>query len=362
MSLALATWLVPVARWAWVRGSRRSRFQGFARGGPLAGLALLFVMVAVTATGQAAGLIPEPSQGPAALADAPTAAPTKAAARLLITSHQDGETVLEAMAVIAGTAPANATITRDIAMAQDAHTAADGSGSWSMPVSLGAGANSLTFRIGDDRGTEVTIRITYAKPASTPHPTPTATATAAATTARATATTAPATAAPTRVPVPATQTPGPAATPTLQPTKLPTPTPAPTARSLGQLAQLESVLSAASGYSWEHSPLKDGRDRWMAMTDDQHATCELIGTSEAIQQVDVLFVASDFLGGYHANEMLLAIVGLDHYIDAASWVEDQYSRSSETDRTQTFGGYRLHVMTVYLDARNLLVFLSVVPA
>jgi hypothetical protein len=44
-------------------------------------------------------------------------------------------------------------------MSPDEHTLADAAGRWSMDVVIQAGENVLRFRIGDDRATELELRL-----------------------------------------------------------------------------------------------------------------------------------------------------------------------------------------------------------
>lgn len=132
------------------------------------------------------------------------AAATASAGNLVILTPTDGQTVGESPVTIGGTAPADADVVRDVRLARDEHVVADGNGAWSMDVDLDPGENDLTFRLGDDKSTAVTIHLTLAPtsadapasaPADSPSVTPTPDATSAAT------------------PIAPTSTPAPTATP-----------------------------------------------------------------------------------------------------------------------------------------------------
>ena len=231
--------------------------------------------------------------------------------KLEISSNRDGDVVATSLVIVSGTAPSGSTITRDIAMRPDVHATADGSGHWQMPVSLKEGDNRLTFRIADERSTALTLTITYHKPKATPRSTATST----------------------------------------RPTEVPVPTPAPTATperdANGHCCSDRSVRGgryivslAANPDTQAHrdsdgqadpdsdgqadpdpdgqaharpggdprcalrhrirvvvpvrvlvrvvaSPRRDARD--LAMSDDNLAICEVIGSAGAISQVDVAF-------------------------------------------------------------------------
>jgi hypothetical protein len=74
---------------------------------------------------------------------------------------RDGQVVHTRVINVAGTAPAGATITRDIPMWFDDHAVARGDGTWLMSVELAEGENLLRFRVGDDRATERTLAVRY---------------------------------------------------------------------------------------------------------------------------------------------------------------------------------------------------------
>lgn len=276
-----------------------------------------------------------------------------------ITSHRDGDVVVTSLIAVEGTAPANAMITRDISMASDTHAQADDAGRWTMPVSLREGDNSLTFRIGDDKSTARLIHIIYRKPVATPHPTPLATLAVKA--------------APTQPSVsPKASVPVSKATPTATPRPTATPKPTATTRStaklapsLGTRANLQKALSSLSGYSWESSPLFDGTPRSMAMSDDQHATCEIIGPDAAVTKADLLYVAGDLLGEYHASSFLEVLLDPSQSLDAAAWAENEITDAAlsgtSIDKHRTFGNRDVEVMATKFDDSTTVGLIIVTP-
>jgi hypothetical protein len=62
---------------------------------------------------------------------------------------------------VRGLAPPGSTVTRVVPFWFDEHTVADAAGRWSFAVSLAEGENVLTFRVGDDTSTTVTMTLTY---------------------------------------------------------------------------------------------------------------------------------------------------------------------------------------------------------
>jgi hypothetical protein len=90
---------------------------------------------------------------------------------LTITSPSDGSTASTATITVTGTAPANTEVVRDISLAPDTRTTAGSNGNWAMSVDLEQGANTLTFRIGDDASSARSITVSYLGGAKTPAPT-----------------------------------------------------------------------------------------------------------------------------------------------------------------------------------------------
>ena len=82
-------------------------------------------------------------------------------AGLTVVEPSAGATVNDRFVVISGLAPAGATITRDVPGWFDEHTVADVDGHWAFAEALGDGENSFTFRIGDDRATEVHLTVYF---------------------------------------------------------------------------------------------------------------------------------------------------------------------------------------------------------
>ena len=103
----------------------------------------------------------------------PTAPPAPTPARMswTINSPANGDKVGTASVAVAGAAPSGTRVVQDIPMAPDKDAVADGSGRWSILVSLKKGDNTLTFRVGDDKSTSRQWHITY-DPSLTPTPAP----------------------------------------------------------------------------------------------------------------------------------------------------------------------------------------------
>ncbi|SRR6266545_827654 len=132
-------------------------------------VAALFVMVGLIAFGLLTrpqpGALPGPGGSPAP--GASVVAPPPPIVGLSILSPSDGQVVAGPEVTVIGTAPPGLSITQDISFGLDQHATTDGTGHWAIKVGLNEGDNKLTFRIGDDRSTEKTIRVTYT-PARTP--------------------------------------------------------------------------------------------------------------------------------------------------------------------------------------------------
>jgi hypothetical protein len=151
-------------------------------------VAIALVAVFVAACGGAA---PDASGTPSA------AGGELFAGSLRVLTPSNGDIVETASVTFAGTAPAGSTVIQDISLAGDREVVAT-DGTWTLDVDLDEGVNEVTLRLGDDRSTEQTIRLTYA----------------------------PATAAATSIPTPeptAAPTPKPTPAPTAKPTPKPTP-------------------------------------------------------------------------------------------------------------------------------------------
>ncbi|HUS21069.1 MAG TPA: hypothetical protein VMZ66_03550 [Aeromicrobium sp.] len=80
---------------------------------------------------------------------------------LLIVEPADGSTTFEDVVIVRGLAAPGSEITRDVPFWFDEHTTADSVGRWSFVLSLNTGANSFTFRVGDDRATDRTLTINH---------------------------------------------------------------------------------------------------------------------------------------------------------------------------------------------------------
>lgn len=83
---------------------------------------------------------------------------------LAIISPTDGQAVATKDVNVIGTAPPGVSVTQDVSFGLDQHATSDGTGHWSMRVSLSDGENKLVFRIGDDNTTRKEIRVTYTPP------------------------------------------------------------------------------------------------------------------------------------------------------------------------------------------------------
>jgi hypothetical protein len=132
-------------------------------------IAAVFLMVGLIAFGLLTrpqpGAVPGPG-GPLA-PSASVVAPPPPIVGLTILSPSDGQAVAAPEVTVIGTAPPGLSITQDISFGLDQHATTDGTGHWAIKVGLNEGDNKLIFRIGDDRSTEKSIRVTYT-PARTP--------------------------------------------------------------------------------------------------------------------------------------------------------------------------------------------------
>ncbi len=113
----------------------------------------------------ATGGVPAAPVGPASPPPLPTiggtvpdASPPSA---FSIEEPADGTVSTSDVATVYGSAPPNTTVVRDVPLWFDQHATANSEGLWLMQVPLAEGINELTFRLGDDRSTERTIRVTY---------------------------------------------------------------------------------------------------------------------------------------------------------------------------------------------------------
>ena len=78
---------------------------------------------------------------------------------LVILEPADNATVTDHVLAIRGLTQPGATVTRDVPLWLDEHTVADSAGRWSFVEALNSGANTFTFRVGDDRATDVTLTV-----------------------------------------------------------------------------------------------------------------------------------------------------------------------------------------------------------
>ena len=144
--LVAAAWLVGLGPFARPGGDP----------GPLSGAAV------ATPTPTASSPFLPPVTSPPSAPPGFTAAPVG----LSILSPADGSVVGTKDVTVIGTAPPGSRITQDISFGLDRHATADGTGHWAIQVGLSEGENQLAFRIGDDRSTTQSMRVTYVAPGS----------------------------------------------------------------------------------------------------------------------------------------------------------------------------------------------------
>lgn len=113
---------------------------------------------------QTDGGTPSSPQGGSSGPDGSPAGPTAPIVGLKIESPPEGQTFATREVAIIGVAPPGLTITRDVSLGLDQHATADSTGHWAIYVELEEGENELVFRIGDDRSTELRLRVTYEPP------------------------------------------------------------------------------------------------------------------------------------------------------------------------------------------------------
>jgi hypothetical protein len=115
---------------------------------------------------------PQPGAGPAAAPEGPPSESAGGSAidapalivGLTIQSPRDGQAIATKEVTVIGLAPPGLTVTRDVSFGLDQHGTADGTGHWAINVGLDEGQNDLVFRIGDDRSTELRVRVIYEPP------------------------------------------------------------------------------------------------------------------------------------------------------------------------------------------------------
>ena len=73
----------------------------------------------------------------------------------------DGAASPDRVIAVRGLAQPNVTVVREVPLWFDQTVPADGAGQWSMLVELAVGQNVMTFRVGDDAGTRVTLTVYY---------------------------------------------------------------------------------------------------------------------------------------------------------------------------------------------------------
>ena len=107
---------------------------------------------------------PVPSPSPTASptpTHSPMPSPTPPPVGLVILEPDNGSTTSERAIAIRGLAAPGSVITRDVPLWFDEHTTADSAGHWSFVEPLNVGENSFTFRVADDRTTEITLIVYY---------------------------------------------------------------------------------------------------------------------------------------------------------------------------------------------------------
>jgi hypothetical protein len=108
--------------------------------------------------------VDEPTDEPRGETAEPTddpGSPTPPTTALTVDSIDLVTTVRSQPVDIAGAAPPGATITRDVPMWFDEHVTARQTGRWTMRVGLSEGDNEIRLRLGEDRATEIVLRLTY---------------------------------------------------------------------------------------------------------------------------------------------------------------------------------------------------------
>jgi hypothetical protein len=130
--------------------------------GALVIAAALIIFALITRPQPVAGP-PAAPQGGSPGVDGSPVGPTLIAGLTIQSPTNDQEVATKEVTVI-GLAPPGLTITRDVSFGLDQHATADGTGHWAIVVGLNEGENKLKFRIGDDRSTEVELRVTYTPP------------------------------------------------------------------------------------------------------------------------------------------------------------------------------------------------------
>ncbi len=102
---------------------------------------------------------------------AATATGSPAPGAFSVTSPATGSTIETDTIAVVGTAPAGSEVVWDIPFRFDQRTVAYG-GQWSMQVPLTDGINRLTFRMGNDKATAITLVLTYRPATVIASPTP----------------------------------------------------------------------------------------------------------------------------------------------------------------------------------------------
>lgn len=246
-----------------------------------------------------------------------------------VTSHKSGDIVSTSTVTISGVASPGAEIVQDISFAPDERTTAGPDGTWAIVVTLDQGPNTLRFRVGDEKSTTKELTLTYAVSAAV-------LATPAAAT-----------------PPPATP---PAATPAPATPRAATPTPATPVAAFGLAhgnlgrSDLLEVFFATEGFTFEDSPLTDGTQRRLGMSDV--ALVELYGTP-AVREVTIsapLLLSGPDASTYAANlgRYVGGVIGFADGSKSAAitkWLQGLMEASGgleDVDKTKTFGKLKVH--------------------
>jgi hypothetical protein len=80
---------------------------------------------------------------------------------LVILEPTDGASSPDRVIAVRGLAQPNVIVVREVPLWFDQTAPADGEGRWSMLVELAVGQNTMSFRVGDDPATRVTLTVYY---------------------------------------------------------------------------------------------------------------------------------------------------------------------------------------------------------
>jgi hypothetical protein len=133
----------------------------------VAACTLTIAVAIIVLGGCASGSGPTVTSAPPSATTIPTASPSTA---FEVVEPADGMTVTTPSVTVRGHGPAGATVVRDISFAPDDKATVAASGEWSMTVALDEGANDLTFRLGEDKASAITITVAFVPDAAQPNP------------------------------------------------------------------------------------------------------------------------------------------------------------------------------------------------